>query len=75
MNLYPKTNKSFNKQKGVALVVMVALVAIMFLLVMANGRTLSLFRRELQLLEKQQLKHAKDAFGTNQISQVQNLQP
>ncbi|MEI7727999.1 MAG: hypothetical protein WCO56_00390 [Verrucomicrobiota bacterium] len=57
------------------MVLMVALTAIMFLLVMANGRTLSLFRRELQHLEKQQLRHAREAAGTNQVFQVQTNAP
>jgi len=49
---------------GSATVVFIALLAIMMILVMANSKSLFLLHREVQLLEKQQIKRL-DASQTN----------
>jgi len=49
---------------GSATVVFIALLAIMMILVMANTKSLFLLHREVQLLEKQQIKRL-DASQTN----------
>ena len=51
-------------ERGSATVIFIALLAIMMILVMANSKSLILLHREVQLLEKQQIKRL-DASQTN----------
>jgi hypothetical protein len=51
-------------ENGSATVIFIALLAIMMILVMANSQSLFLLHREVQLLEKQQIKRL-DASQTN----------
>jgi len=51
-------------ESGSATVIFIALLAIMMILVMANTKSLFLLHREVQLLEKQQIKRL-DASPTN----------
>ncbi len=51
-----KTRHSPNRQAGSAVVVFIVLLGIMLALVAANGKTLVVLKKDLQLIERQQVR-------------------
>jgi hypothetical protein len=54
-------------ERGMATVVFIALLAIMMILITANGKALFQLHREVKLLEKQQVKRLNDS-QTNTVT-------
>lgn len=61
-----QTNPSRHNEHGMVTLVFIALLAIMLLLVMANGKSLFQLHREIKLLEQQQIKRL-NASQTNSV--------
>lgn len=57
-------------ERGLAILVVMAILAILLALVMSNSRTLFLLKRELRQVEQQQLKRLHPR-ATNQVEQPQ----
>jgi len=67
--------KHFNRrERGMATLVFIALLAIMLILVMAESRALLLLHREVKLLEQQQIKRL-NAAPTNTILTAISARP
>jgi hypothetical protein len=62
------------RERGMATLVFIALLAIMLILVMAESRALLLLHREVKLLEQQQIKRL-NAAPTNTISTATSARP
>jgi hypothetical protein len=63
-----------HRERGMATLVFIALLAIMLILVMAESRALLLLHREVKLLEQQQIKRL-NAAPTNTISTATSARP
>jgi hypothetical protein len=80
------TSRTFNRnqesrttERGSATLVMIALLAIMLILILANSRTLFNLQRELKLIERQQIErlntnhgHSTNAVGTSSTENHQS---
>jgi Tfp pilus assembly protein FimT len=66
-----RINSDRHNEHGMVTFVFIALLAIMLLLVMANGKSLLQLHREIKLLEQQQIKRL-NASQTNSVA-VTNL--
>ena len=75
------TSRTFNRnqesrttERGSATLVMIALLAIMLILILANSRTLFNLQRELKLIERQQIERLNTNHGhsTNAVDTSSN---
>jgi hypothetical protein len=69
----PRINSARENEHGMVTFIFIALLAIMLLLVMANGKSLFQLHREIKLLEQQQIKRL-NASQTNSVVAI-NLNP
>jgi hypothetical protein len=73
MKTFHRRNSRHN-ERGMVTVVFIALLAIMLLLVMANGKSLFHLHREIKLLEQKQIKRL-NAAQTNEVAVAQSPKP
>jgi hypothetical protein len=66
-----RKNFARKTESGSATVIFIALLAIMLILVMANGKSLFILHREVKLLEQQQVKRL-DASQTNATARTES---
>jgi hypothetical protein len=65
----PCPPSAFHSRSGSAVVIFLALLAIMLVLVAANGRTLLLLKKDLRLIEQRQVQRLERS-QTNAVSQA-----